>query len=123
MDLLQENGRGNTDVPMIIGIVGFVATIHGTVCASACSTCTKNVEILTTNTSSGVESFWVIVNLATVVAGLVYGIRSNGTPRSLGAVMLGSATLTLLISFIIVNWIWGLIAVTCFAIIGAISLT
>ena len=123
MALLQENGRGTSDVPMIMGIVGFVATIPGTVCAGACSACTRNVEILTTGTSSGFASFWVILNLATAVAGLVFGIRSKGTPRSSGAVMLGSATLTLLISFITVNWIWGLIAVACFAIGGAISLT
>lgn len=123
MALLQENGRGTSDVPMITGIIGFVATIPGTLCAGACSACTSASETLLTGTSSGIASFWIILNLSSAVAALVFGIRSKSTPRSSGAVMIGSAVLTLLISFFTLNWIWGLIAVACFAIGGAISLT
>lgn len=33
MELLQENGRGKSAAPMIMGIIGLIATIYGTVCA------------------------------------------------------------------------------------------
>jgi len=123
MELLQENGRGKSNAPMIMGIIGFVATIPGTLCAGCVGACTSTVEILGTGHSSGIGTFWVLTNLASAGAGLFFGIKSKATPRTSGAIMIVSAILTLLISFVTFNWFWGLIAVACFAIGGAISLT
>jgi len=123
MALLQENGTGKSDVPMIMGIVGFVATIPGTICAGICGACASAGETLATGNSSGIASFWVLLNLASAAAGLFFGIKSKSTPRSSGAVMIGSAILTLLISLVTLNWFWGLIAAACYGIGGAISLT
>ena len=123
MSLLQETGKGTSDVPMITGVLGFVATIPGTFCAGACSICTSTAETLATGTSSGIASIWLLLNVVAGVAALVFGIRSKSTPRLSGAVMLFSALLTLMLDFITLNWFWGLIAVACFAVGGAVSFT
>jgi hypothetical protein len=123
MALLQENGRGASDVPMITGIIGFVATIPGTVCAGMCGAFRDGMETAMTGSTSGFGKFWLVLNLTTAIVGLVCGIRSKATPRTSGAIMIGSAIITLLISFFTANWIWGLIAVACFATGGAVSLT
>lgn len=123
MELLQENGRGKSDVPMIMGIIGFVATIPGTLCAGCMGACASAGTTLATGQSSNVGSIWILINLASAAAGLIFGIKSKGTPRTAGAVMIGVALLTLLLSFVTFNWFWGLIAVACFGIGGAISLT
>lgn len=123
MQLLQEQGRGKSDVPMIMGIIGFVATIPGTLCAGCMGAVASAAEAATTGHSSSFGSFWILINLVSAGAGLYYGIKSKETPRSSGAVMIGVAILTLFLSFITLNWFWGLIAVACFGIGGAISLT
>jgi hypothetical protein len=123
MQILQENGRGKSDVPMIMGVIGFVATIPGTLCAGCMGACASVGTTLATGQSSNVGSIWILINLASAAAGLFFGIKSKGTPRTSGAVMIGVALLTLLLSFVTFNWFWGLIAVACFGIGGAISLT
>jgi hypothetical protein len=123
VELLQENGRGKSDVPMIMGIIGFVATIPGTLCAGCMGVCASVGTTLVTGQSSNVGSIWILINLASAAAGLFFGINSKGTPRTSGAVMIGVALLTLLLSFVTFNWFWGLIAVACFGIGGAVSLT
>jgi len=123
MQFLQEQGRGKSDVPMITGIIGFVATIPGTLCAGCMGACASTAETLSTGHSSSFGSFWILINLASAAAGMYYGIKSKEMPRSSGAVMIGVAVLTLFLSFITLNWFWGLIAVACFGIGGAISLT
>ncbi len=106
-----------------MGIIGFVATIPGTLCAGCMGACASAAETVATGHSSGLASFWILINLASAGAGLYFGVKSKSAPRTSGAVMIGVATLTLLLSFITLNWFWGLIAVACFGIGGAISLT
>ena len=123
MALLQETGRGTSEVPMIMGILGAVMTIPGIICAGMCAAAGSTAEVLATGQSSGVGSFWMILNIAAAVLGLFFGITSKSTPRTSGVFMLSAAALTLVISFLTLNWMWGLMAVACFAIGGAISLT
>jgi len=123
MQLLQEHGRGTSEIPMITGIVGFIATLPGILCAGMCGAFTSAAETLATGESSGIGSIWVLVSLLVSGAGLFYGVRSKAMPRTSGAVMIGVAILTLVLSFISFNWFWGLVAVACFSIGGAISLT
>lgn len=108
---------------MIMGIIGFVATIPGTLCAGCMGACASVAETVATGHSSGLASFWILINLASAGAGLYFGVKSKSAPRTSGAVMIGVAVLTLLLSFITLNWFWGLIAVACFGIGGAVSLT
>lgn len=123
MQLLQEHGKGKSELPMITGIIGFIATIPGMLCAGCMGACASAAETLSTGESSSMGSIWALTNLASSVVGMYYGIKSKAMPRTSGAVMIGVALLTLLLSFITLNWFWGLIAVACFAIGGAVSLT
>ena len=123
MQFLEEQGRGKSDVPMITGIIGFIATIPGTLCAGCMGACASVGSTLLSGHSSGIASFWILLNLASAASGLYFGIKSKEMPRSSGVAMIGAAGLTLFLSFITLNWFWGLIAVTCFSIGGAISLT
>lgn len=123
MKLLQENGRGKSDIPMIMGIIGLVATIPGTLCAGCMGGCASVGKTLATGEASNIGSIWILINLASAAIGLFYGIKSKEMPRSSGAVMIGVAVLTLLLSFVTFNWFWGLIAVASFGIGGAVSLT
>lgn len=122
MSLLQEEGRGKSDIPMIMGILGFVATLPGLLCAGCTSAC-GGVLAASAGHSAGIASFWLLFNVASSVAGVYFGIKSKETPRSSGAVMIGVAIITLLLSIITFNWFWGLIAVACFSIGGAVSFT
>lgn len=102
---------------MIMGIAGFVATIPGTICAGICGAATTLIG------ASGIGILGLILSLGSGAAALYYGISSKAMPRSAGVVMLSAAFLTLLFSFFTFNLFWGLIAVACFSIGGAVSLT
>jgi hypothetical protein len=123
MKLLTENGRGKSDVPMIAGIVGLIASLPGILCAGCVGACTDTAQTMATGSSSGVGSTWALLNLGSAFIGLFYGIKSKQMPRTSGVVMVGVAIITFLLSFLTFNWFWGLIAIACFAIGGTISLT
>ncbi len=124
MSILQETGKGTSNGPMIAGVIGFVASIPGTICAGICG---AGVDLFSAAATQGemygAGTTWIIINVAVALSGLVFGIMSKSRPRLSGFILILASILGLIITIITLNWFWGLITVASFLIGGIISLT
>ncbi|NLA04944.1 MAG: hypothetical protein GX881_04425 [Firmicutes bacterium] len=117
---MEETAKGQSNAPMILGIVGFVAMIPGLLCAAACGACVVGVEAMATG-QAGTGSGIIVLTLFPMVAGFVFGFLSKSQPTISGIVMVASAAFMLIPVIMSANWFFGLITIACYLIGGILS--
>jgi hypothetical protein len=119
------NTKELSSTPMIMGIVGFVAAIPGSLCSLFCA---GSADALTMAASEGKHggsftALWIVFSLLPTIGGLVAGFMAKSNTKLWGWLLILFAGMCLVGAIITLNWLWGLITVACFAIGGAVSLS
>lgn len=106
-----------SSTPMILGIVGFVTSLPGLFCTAMCAGFVDAAERATHSGSSAGKT-WMWINIAAALLGLIGGIMSKSQPKQGGTMMIVATIVTLIITFLTMNIIWGIITAVCFLIGG-----
>ena len=110
---MSEQTKSN--VPMILGIIGFVAMIPGLLCASACG------ALVSAGGEGGTGTFIILLTALPMLVGFVFSFMSKSKPKVTGIVMLISAIVLLIPVVMSGNFFFGLIAFACYLIGGILS--
>ena len=118
------NPKELSSTPMIMGVIGFVAAIPGSLCSLFCAGTADALTAAATDGKhgGGVTMAWTVFYLLPVVGGLISGFMAKSNPKLWGWIFIICALMCLGGSIAMLNWFWGLITVACFLIGGAISL-
>ncbi|CDZ24732.1 putative secreted protein [[Clostridium] cellulosi] len=110
--------RGTSNAPMILGIIGGVLGIPGSICSGACAAgLTSLSEGATTEVTNAAGNTFMIIGLIGSILGLVFGILAKKMPIPAGILMLVA---TVLVGITLVTFSFLNLAVVILFLIGAI---
>lgn len=110
---MSENQKSNT--PMILAIVGFVASIPGLLCTSMCA------GLAEAGGATGAGSMFMTFSLIPSIAGFIFGFMSKSKAKLSGIVLVVCSIVLLITTIVTLNWFWGLITVATYLIAGILS--
>jgi hypothetical protein len=105
-----------SNVPMILGIIGFVVGIPGLICITACVAAVSSL-------GGGVLVFPLVVfKIIPLIAGFIFCFMTKSMAKPAGIVLIISAILLVVGSAMLHDWLFGLISVICYLIAGVLAL-
>lgn len=105
-----------SSTPMILGIVGFVASIPGIICTGMCA------GLAAAGGAHGAASAFLYFSLVPSILGFIFSFMTNSKAKLAGIVLVSCAVVLLITTIVTFNWFWGLITTACYLIAGILSL-